>query len=110
MPGFIRPENRKGKKKKAQDLMPQRMNRFDGGWHHMLDEMASLSSRLRIVMLSGHVFMVSKRGGCSLRLQPVQSRNAVRNHPGTDGLELASQQTGKSHKERGIVWKNVSKA
>jgi hypothetical protein len=35
----------------------------------------------------------------------------LKNHPGTDGLEFASQETGKSHEEeRGVKWKNVSKA
>ena len=91
--------------------MPERMHGFNGGRHDMLDEMACLSPCVsRKVLLSGHVLMLSKQRGCSLRLLPVQSRDTVRNHPGTDGLELASQESDESHKERGIVWKNVSKA
>ena len=85
--------------------MPQSVDGFDGGWNHVLDEMACLSRQL----LPGHVFMLAKHRTCSARLWPVQSRDAVRNHTGTDGTELASQKQESPVKERGIVWKNVSK-
>jgi hypothetical protein len=105
-PGFPRAEDRKRKKKKADHLMPQRVNGFDGGWNHVPDEMTCLPRQL----LLGHVFMVSKYGLSPPRLACTIKGRCQRNHPGTVGRELASEESGKSHKERGIVWKNVSRA
>jgi hypothetical protein len=54
--------------------------------------------------------MVAKHRTCPVGLWLVQSRDVVTNHPGTDGTELASQKQESPIKERGIVWKNVSRA
>jgi hypothetical protein len=105
------------KENKAQDLMPQRMDRLHGRREYVFNELACL----RRQMLPGHDLIVSGSEACPGIPAPVQSRE----YYCEDRAYWTSHQSGNrwpfsciteyrndrvAPVERGRTWKNVSRA